>query len=126
VENFKLDSLRIDATDNGMHLSLRWLGKSRDRQPVKVLGPFLSSAIDDAKGRGGKVAMHFEDLEYLNSGTVMAIVQTIHRAKKVGVPLEISYSDALEWQRLSFDPMKVLALPGTVDIVAVSRSEEGA
>ena len=46
----------------------------------------------------------------------MAIVQSIHLAKKAGVKLTLAYDDRVEWQRLSFEPLKVFAAPDAVEI----------
>lgn len=118
MTNLSFDGLSIDgAHDAGASiLRLRWRGKSRDRRPQRVIGPFLSEAIAEAARERLSLEMRFEELEYFNSATVMTLVAVIHEARTRKVPLRIVFDAAADWQRLSFEPMRVLAKDGLLDL----------
>lgn len=88
-------------------VGLRWLGKSNDRHPRTVLGPFLESAAELAAKKSGRIEMHFEDLEHFNSSTITVVIQFLQELRRKQVPLVISYNGTLKWQRLSFDALKI-------------------
>jgi hypothetical protein len=120
MEDLDIDGLTIKAAasvGDEASLTFTWRGKSRSRKPTADLGPYLSRGIAAAKERGVPMVMRFDEIEYFNSGTVMAIVQTIHRARAEGVRLKVIYADALEWQKLSFEPLRVFAKGGTFELV---------
>lgn len=117
------DPLFVDRQEGPAAIRLAWRGSSRDRQPQLVLGPFLASQLDDASKLGRTLEMSFENLEYFNSATVMAIIAAIRAARSKNVPLRLLYDASREWQRLSFEPMRVFAAGGAVELVALaSRS----
>jgi hypothetical protein len=90
-------------------LRLHWRGKSNDKHPAKVLGPYLTQIIAAAARDRNAVEMHFENLEHFNSSTITAIIQLIQQARTSGVRLVMVYDGALKWQKLSFDALKVFA-----------------
>jgi hypothetical protein len=97
-----------------------WTGRSNDRQPGKLLGPYFSQALADAQERKVALEMHFERLEHFNSSTITAFIQLIQDARQKGVQLIIVYNQALKWQRLSFDALRVFVKgDGLLDLQAV-------
>lgn len=111
------DPLFVDREDGPGSIRLAWRGSSRDRQPQLVLGPFLASQVEDASKDGRAIEMRFEDLEYFNSATVMAIIAAVRAARSKNVPVRLVYDASREWQRLSFEPMRVFATGGAVELV---------
>jgi len=110
MEQLAFDGLSIAADTPDAHVSnliLTWRGKSRSRKPSTEIVPYLLKAITLAKEESKSLIMRFERLDYFNSGTVTAIIQSIHAARAHGVKMRIVYDDAVEWQRLSFEPMRV-------------------
>src|SRR4051794_38821119 len=100
--------LRIDvsrADDDG--LRLEWCGRSNHRFPAGVLTPFLREAMRRAQEAGGGIEMHFERLQFFNSSTITAIIQFMREARKKHVPVILFFDDSLEWQRLSFDALRI-------------------
>jgi hypothetical protein len=101
--------LTIEATqaDASSPLGLRWSGKSNDRHPGKILGPYFTRMLDRAAGQRVPVELHFETLDYLNSSTITAIIQVIQDARAKAVKLVIVFDPSRRWQKLSFDALRV-------------------
>src|SRR5262245_33217380 len=87
---------------------LIWRGKSTDRNPGQVLLPYFTSVLGHAQRAGQPLEMHFQLLDHFNSSTITAIIQVIQEARSRGVKLVIVFNQALKWQKLSFDALRVL------------------
>ncbi|MSP62300.1 MAG: hypothetical protein EXR72_18610 [Myxococcales bacterium] len=107
MENLIAGGLRIDVVLEPGLAVLAWTGKSNDRNPSKILGPYLAAVIDDAAKRALAVEMHFERLDHVNSSTIAAIIQLLQEARRRGVRLVLVYDPSLRWQRMSFDALRV-------------------
>jgi hypothetical protein len=55
------------------------------------------------------IELHFEKLEHFNSSTITSIIQLIQDSRARGVKLVLVYDEALKWQKLSFDALRVFA-----------------
>jgi hypothetical protein len=88
-------------------IELTWLGRSNDRHPGKLLTPYWQTALVEATGRVLPIELHFQKLEYFNSSTISVIIQFIQEARNRGARLVMVYDQALKWQKLSFDAMRV-------------------
>jgi len=108
LENEAL-KIEVDGATTLDGVKLFWRGKSNSRHPGKVLDPYLSSLAEAAAGHGMKIEMHFEKLEYLNSSTVSSIIRFIRCAKEKDIELTIVYDESCNWQRLSFDALRIFA-----------------
>jgi hypothetical protein len=106
------DGLTIEPKDaaGDVGFCLTWKGRSGARTPSELLVPYFRNLLDAAAQRG-KVAveMHFEGLEHFNSSTVAALIHLIQEARGRQVPLVFVYDQALKWQKLSFDALRVFA-----------------
>jgi hypothetical protein len=100
-------TIEVTIADAPSRLELRWLGKSNDRYPGKVLAPFFNEVLATASRRGNLVELRFDALEHFNSSTVGALIELIQRARDAQVRLVIGYDASIGWQRLSFDALKV-------------------
>src|SRR4051812_14495205 len=112
MENLTLGDLHIEVVNDGSSsdpIRVWWKGKSTDRQPGKVLGPFFKGVLAKATERKVPVEMHFEKLSHFNSSTISSIIQTIQDARGHGVKLVLVYDHDLKWQKLSFDALRVFA-----------------
>ncbi len=98
-------SIEVQATDDG--LCLVWLGKSNDRYPGQVLGPFFDGVLQHAAAQSLPLEMRFHHLEHFNSSTITSVIELIQDARTRGVRLTIAYDGAVKWQRLSFDALRV-------------------
>ena len=88
---------------------MTWRGKSDDRHPARILGPYFASVLDHAASRHGAVEMHFEKLEHFNSATIAVVIRLIQDARARGVRLVLVHDPALTWQKLSFDALRIFA-----------------
>jgi hypothetical protein len=93
-------------------LQLRFRGRSSDRHPENVLGPYFATALASAAAHEGALELHFEELDYFNSSTITSLIQLIQEARAQGVKLTYVYDPALRWQKLSFDALRVFAGDG--------------
>jgi hypothetical protein len=101
-------------------LTLTWRGKADDRYPDKVLRPFFAQVLARALERGGGgVAMHFEHLDHFNSSTISTLIRCIQDARQKKVKLVLCYNQALKWQKLSFDALRVFAKDDLLELRAV-------
>jgi len=111
MENLIADDLTIEVSEAEAPapLTLVWKGKSDDRYPGKVLGPYFGRVLARAEERKSSVEMHFEKLDHFNSSTIAAVIRFIQDARQRGVKLVLVYNQQLKWQKLSFDALRVFA-----------------
>ena len=111
MENLIVGDLRIEACESGpaAPVQLLWKGKSNDRHPSKVLAPYFGTVLAAAGTRRVPVELHFEKLDHFNSSTITSIIQLIQDSRARGIKLIIVYDQALKWQKLSFDALRVFA-----------------
>jgi hypothetical protein len=96
--------------DDQVHLRLDWKGQSGGRNPSATLLPYFRSVLDAAAGLGRlTVDMHFEEMDFLNSVTVAALIRVIEEARRRQVPLIFFYDHAVKWQELNFRAVRVFA-----------------
>jgi hypothetical protein len=88
-------------------IELTWLGRSNDRYPDKLLTPYWHTALAEAAQRAVPIELHFQKLQHFNSSTITVIIQFIQEARRRGAHLVLVYDQALKWQKLSFDAMRV-------------------
>ena len=69
----------------------------------------LSTVLAAAGTRRVPVELHFEKLDHFNSSTITSIIQLIQDSRARGIKLIIVYDQALKWQKLSFDALRVFA-----------------
>jgi hypothetical protein len=93
-------------------LQLRLRGRSSDRHPEHILGPYFASALTAAAEQEMGLELHFEELDYFNSSTITSLIQLIQEARAKGIKLTYVYDPALRWQKLSFDALRVFVGDG--------------
>lgn len=104
--------LTIDvSTPSAETICLNWKGKSNDRQPARILTPFFQGILTKAKEDGSAIEMHFEHLDHFNSSTITAIIQLIQDARGNSVRLVIVFDGDRQWQKLSFDALRIFEKP---------------
>jgi hypothetical protein len=113
-EPLAIGDLRIDTREDGAPnptLCLTWQGKSNVRQADKVIAPYLEAALTRAADRGAGLELHFEQLSHFNSSTIASLIQLIQMARARGVRLVVFSDPRRQWQRLSFDALRVFVQP---------------
>lgn len=113
MQNLVVGDLRIEAmpiSDGGVApVQLMWKGRSNHRNPAEALAPYFREALEEASTRKVPIELHFEQLEHFNSSTITAIIQLIQDARARSIKLVLVYDQALKWQKLSFDALRVFA-----------------
>jgi len=122
MESFVAGELRIEPELGAAPAPIRlhWLGKSTALHPEKVIGPYLTAALDVAAGDRRPVEMHFEKLGFFNSSTVTAIIQTIQAARARSVALTLVFDGSTRAQKTSFEALRgLVASDGLVALKGV-------
>lgn len=109
MQGLVVGDLRIEALEASTAVQLLWKGKSTHRHPGETLAPYFREVLAVAAARKLPIELHFEQLEHVNSSTVTSIIQLIQDARGRAIKLTLVYDQALEWQKLSFDALRVLA-----------------
>jgi len=90
-------------------VQLLWRGKSNNRHPSEALVPYFREVLATAVTRKVPLELHFEKLEHFNSSTITSIIQLIQDSRARSIKLVLVYDEALKWQKLSFDALRVFA-----------------
>jgi len=112
MQNLTVGDLRIEAMPiegAAAPVQLLWRGKSNNRHPGEVLAPYFREVLATAGTRNVPIELHFEKLEHFNSSTISAIIQLIGDARARSIKLILVYDQALKWQKLSFEALRVFA-----------------
>ncbi|MEM7183828.1 MAG: hypothetical protein AAF518_23180 [Spirochaetota bacterium] len=113
MENFKLDNFSILVSQEGDVTELRWLGRSEFRNPSDVLNPYFDEILPQL---GGKLAVHFDKLEFMNSSTFPALIHFLKKCDGAGLQTTLFYNSSSEWQEAAFRPIKIIVTKfGNVD-----------
>lgn len=88
-------------------LQVLWRGKSEDVQPARILAPHFRDLLDEAAGRSAPIELHFEELEYLNSSTLVALTQLIRDARARAVKVVMFFDAERKWQKLTLEALRV-------------------
>ena len=65
--------LHINVGLKSNKIVMKWLGKSRERDPGAMLYPYFNEIINEIKE--GDLTIDFSELEYMNSSTVPPILK---------------------------------------------------
>ena len=111
MQGLVVGDLRIEALEDEASPSVRllWRGKSNNRHPSEALVPYFREVLAAADARKRPVELHFEQLEHFNSSTITSIIQLIQDSRARSIKLILVYDQALKWQKLSFDALRVFA-----------------
>jgi len=109
MQGLTVGDLRIEALDTPPAVQLLWRGKSNERHPGEALAPYFREVLAAAGTRNLPVELHFEKLEHFNSSTITSIIQLIQDSRTRSIKLVLVYDQALKWQKLSFDALRVFA-----------------
>jgi hypothetical protein len=125
TENLRAGDLAIDVVQAAPAGSLRllWTGRSGDRNPHLILGPYFEQVLASAAAQRASLELRFEKLDHFNSSTVATIIQLIQDARQRDIKLAIVYDARLRWQKLSFDALRVfVAADGLLELRSVEEA----
>ena len=108
MNDFNLGALRIITTIDEQTVTVRWIGQSDERDPSRLLTPYLNSIVDEVQGRN--VTIEYQQLEFMNSSSVRVILQFIATLNMRGVNTTITYDSASAWQNASFKVLKTFCI----------------
>jgi hypothetical protein len=94
------------SSDDGS-IVLDWRGRSTDRQPARVIVPYITPCLERALHLKVALEMHFEHLDHMNSSTITAVIQIIQEARTRGTRLVLVYSADKRWQKLGFEALRI-------------------
>jgi len=110
VDSFNHDGLSIEVVDAHTQVSIIWRGVSEARDPGLVLVPFLNLLADRLRaGKVRVVTVDFRQFEYMNSATVVPILQFVKRLDAIGAQTRVLYDQSVSWQRINFRCMRTIA-----------------
>lgn len=119
MEPLSNGDLVISSYREGGRVRLIWQGRSVARDPAASIVPFCDRACVVAKGDGVALELAFEELEQMNSSTISAVIEAVERVRAAGVPVVLTYRQAVRWQRISFGALAILADGEAVVVRAV-------
>ncbi len=113
MEDLVSGDLRIVASVVGDPPAVRlaWSGKSNARQADQLILPYLERALSHAASLGASLELRFEALGHFNSSTIASLINLIQSAQQRGVRLVVVSDPKRQWQRLSFDALRVFVKP---------------
>ena len=106
--NLHTGELEIHTTADPAVLLLAWKGQATERDPNKVLGPYLAQ-ISEKAASGHTVVLDISHMEFMNSASMMQLVNFLRLLSEKSVPTRVLFSDTLNWQRVSHQCMTQLA-----------------
>ena len=114
-----IEGLEIRSVDDGKVLRLAWIGEASMRDPTAAISPYLSRAVEAAQGQRDLV-LDFSQLAFMNSSTLLPIVEAVRRMQESHVTGRLLYRKDVSWQRVGHACMKnlLISMNGiTVDYV---------
>jgi hypothetical protein len=111
MQGLVVGDLCIEAVEDpaSPSVQLLWRGKSNNRHPSEALVPYFREVLAVAVTRKVPIELHFEKLEHFNSSTITSLIQLIQDSRARATKLILIYDQALKWQKLSFDALRVFA-----------------
>ncbi len=94
----------VERSDGAATVSLK--GVSDARFPGHFLNPLIDEWVDKLKG--SEVTVDLRQLEYMNSATVMPIINMVKRLDANGMPVRVVFLD-VDWQRIHGNCMSAIA-----------------
>lgn len=105
MENLAINNLNITVED-GKKVIVCWFGRCDLAKPSEVITPFFVKVIDDYITNDKILEIDFKKLEYMNSSTVLPILELIRALHKKDITCDIIYDNNSIWQKHSFSALK--------------------
>jgi len=107
AKTFTNNLLTLEVRENNNAISIRWTGKSVDREPANFITPVLVDAIRKSSDDDKRVTLDFRELAYMNSSTITPIIKTLERAKRGKTRVTVTYLKSLKWQDVIFSALEI-------------------
>ena len=99
--------LQINIESKDDIIVMKWLGKSRERDPGAMLYPYFNEVVNDIKDNN--LTIDFTKLEYMNSSTVPPILKLFKLLDTRKIKTRILYNSQSGWQCASFKALSTIA-----------------
>ncbi|NVL93116.1 MAG: hypothetical protein HWN71_08810 [Desulfobacterales bacterium] len=107
-ERFTSHLLTLEKIVDESSITIRFIGRSNERNPSKFIYPILSDALDQSAHSNKDIILDFMDLEYMNSSTITPILKILDKVRcEEKYRVTIVYRQSLRWQDLSFSALKI-------------------
>jgi len=107
-ERFTSHLLTLEKIVDEPSITIRFIGRSNERNPSKFIYPILADALDQSAHSNKGFILDFRDLEYMNSSTITPILKILDKVKREEkYRVTIIYRQSLRWQDLSFSALKI-------------------
>jgi hypothetical protein len=109
IKELKFGDLHIKVSREGEELTLNWEGAIYSQNPREKLEPYCNEVIDFAKKENLKIICIYTHLDYLNSTSILSLIQFIKMFSEKEVFGEFIYDQKREVQVASFRALDVIA-----------------
>ncbi len=110
-EKFASHFLTLEKIVGDTSITIRFIGKSNERNPSKFISPILSDVLHQSDSGNKEIVLDFKELEYMNSSTITPILKVLDKAtREKNYRITIVYRQSLKWQDLSFSALKIFEL----------------
>ncbi len=117
AQTFTNDQLRLEVSQEGDAISVRFHGKSMLRDPNDFLMPILLRMLGEANAEKKRVLLDFRSLSYMNSSTLTPVIKLLEQARVGDGMVTVLYRKSLKWQDLSFSALVIFRTPdGRIEI----------
>ena len=111
TEKFASHFLTLEKIVGDTSITIRFIGKSNERNPSKFISPILSDVLHQSDSGNKEIVLDFTELEYMNSSTITPILKILDKAtREKNYRITIVYRQSLKWQDLSFSALKIFEL----------------
>jgi hypothetical protein len=111
TEKFASHFLTLEKIVGDTSITIRFIGKSNERNPSKFISPILSDVLHQSDSGNKEIVLDFKELEYMNSSTITPILKILDKAtREKNYRITIAYKQSLKWQDLSFSALKIFEL----------------
>jgi len=111
TEKFASHFLTLEKIVGDTSITIRFIGKSNERNPSKFISPILSDVLHQSDSGNKEIILDFKELEYMNSSTITPILKILDKAtREKNYRITIVYRQSLKWQDLSFSALKIFEL----------------
>ena len=105
MKNLKSNGLEI-TFEAGTKNVITWFGRSDARDPSSLINPYFEEIMDTLQGK--ELEVKFEHLQFINSSTLLTIVQMIKNLDQHRVKSTITYDKNSKWQGASFRALEII------------------
>lgn len=104
---YKHENLEIVVAESDTEILVSWKGESDSRNPHTTLAPYLADLQSKLDSR--QVRVTFTQLSYMNSATVLPIMDFLKALSETASRVVVQYRQDLQWQATSFRALRIVA-----------------